>query len=207
MIITRPESILTCVYIYVSGCLWAYICSCISWVWLWVHLKERESVSFLSLWVSYGDSVALDLCSVCCDAVLCCVLLYRVVFLIGFDVLQLMCTDRGWFGKPQSISPITALAVRLTFWICYSTLFKLEHSLISCPWAAFVGSDCSACTLSQACTQCRRCTVCLQKSQCIQSRVQKEILNYNRFQSCKKWGLVKKYFSILSWYRNSGPLW
>lgn len=125
--------------------------------------KRENQCLWQSLWASYRDSVALDLCSSCCDAVLCCVFPYRVVFLIGLDVLQPMCTDRGWFGKPQSISPITALAVRLTFWICYSSLFKLEHSLISCPWDLFVGSDCSACTLSQACTQCRRCTVCLQE--------------------------------------------
>lgn len=63
---------------------------------------------------------------------------------------QLTCKDRGSFGKPQSISPITALTVRLTWWICYSPLVKLQHSLISCPWATSVGSNWSACTVSQS---------------------------------------------------------
>lgn len=154
LIITRPESIHTCVYMYVSGCLWAYICSCMSWIWLclcvFVWKRENECLR-QSIQVSYWDSVALDLCC----AVLCVA--------VWSSISDFMCTDRGCFGKPESISPITALAVRLTFWICYSSLFKLEHSLISCPRATFVGSDWSACTLSQACTQCRLRTVCLQQ--------------------------------------------
>lgn len=130
-------------------------------VLVWEREREREwasSTVFKSVILRYCGSWSLLFVLLCC-IVLSCALLYRVVFLIGFDVLQPMCTDRGCFRKPQSISPITALAVRLTSWICYSPLFKLEHSLISCPWTTSVGSDWSACTPSQA--LCRLCTVCL----------------------------------------------
>lgn len=156
VIITRPEYIHTGVYMYVSGCLWAYISSYMSWIWLSVCLclREREWASltvFRSVILRYCGAWSLLFVLWWCIAEL-----YRMVFLIGFDVLQPMCTDRGCFGKPQSISAITAVAVKLTFWICYSPLFKLVHSLISCPWFA--------CTLSQACTQCRLCTVCLLQS-------------------------------------------
>lgn len=143
-------------YMYVSGCLRAFVCSRTSWIWLpvcvFVCVWEREYGRFRqSLGVSYCDSVALDLRCLCCGAVLrICALLYRVVFLIESDVLQPMCTDWDCFGKPQTISPITALAVRLTFWICYSPLFELQHSLISCLWTTSVGLEWSACTLSQA---------------------------------------------------------
>lgn len=130
MIITRPEYIHTCVHMHASGCLRARAYSCVSCVY--ACTRERGWAFRQSLGVSPCDSVALDLCCLCC-IVLSCAALYTVEFLIGFDVLQPMCADRSCFGKPQSISPITALTVRLTFWICYSPLFKPEHSLISCP--------------------------------------------------------------------------
>ena len=147
----------TCVWVGVYQCASVHawvgsgsVCVCV-WVW---ERKWASSAVF--------RSVILRKCGSWSLLFVLCVLrnrasLYRVVFQIWFDMLQPMCTD----GKPQSISPITALAVRLTFWVCYSHLFKLEHSLISCPWATSVGLDWSACTLSQACARWRLCTVCL----------------------------------------------
>lgn len=145
------QNLITFAYVLFT-CMWVGVCERVpvhAWVgsrllWAWVYVCVCVSVCEggnarlqQSLELSYWDSVALDLCCLCRgSARRSCALLY-VVFLIGFDVLQPMCTDSGCSAKLQSISPITALAVRLTLWICSSPLFKLEHSLTSRPCTTF----------------------------------------------------------------------
>lgn len=179
---------------YASGCLWAYVSSCMSWIWLCLCAWERENEHLRqSLGVSYWDGAHLDLVD-CAVVLYCAAVPYKLVFLIGFDVLQPMCTDRGYVGEKNH-----RVLVQLQRWQsgwhseCYSPLFKLEHSLISCPWSTSVGLDWSVCTLSQAWLL---CTVCLlQNSGAIRVGWRQKLgLNWNR--SCrKKKGFIKTFMT------------
>lgn len=96
---------------YVRAC--SYACSRVTWIWLsnvrrcWKGPKETGCL------LCHADTVRLSISVVC------------AVLQSGVSDGGRHATAHVYGAKPHSISPITALAVRLTFGICYSSLFKL----------------------------------------------------------------------------------